>query len=233
MDLPHGYTLERHAEVDSTNTIALRRAAAGAAHGTVILAETQSAGRGRRGRAWASLPGNLFITILARPPAARTAGQLSFVAAVALGEVLADFADIMFKWPNDILSAGRKIAGILIEADHGAAAIGIGVNLIAAPDELAATAGDLGGRLDRIAAAEALCQAFDLWYRRWIEEGFAPVRTAWLDRAAGLDAPLGAGGRTGRFAGLDADGGLILVDGSGTAHVITGGEVLFGEPACC
>ena len=233
MRLPRGYTLERRAEVDSTNTVALRLAAAGAAHGTVVLAERQSAGHGRRGHVWVSLPGNLFITILVRPASGGAPGQLSFVAAAALGEILEGIADIAFKWPNDVLCAGRKVAGILIEVDHGAAAVGIGVNLVAAPEELAGEAGDLGGRLDRIAAAEALCKAFDLWYRRWIEEGFAPVRAAWLDRAAGLGAPLRAGRFAGRFGGLDPDGGLILLDGSGTARVITAGEVFFGGPACC
>ncbi len=233
MRLPPGYTLERRETVDSTNTVALRLAATGAPHGTVVLAERQSVGRGRRGRAWASVPGNLFISILVRPPAERPAGQLSFVAAVALGAMLAEVADIAFKWPNDVLCAAKKVAGILIEADRGAAVVGIGVNLAATPDGLAAMAGDLGGRLDRIAAAEALCQAFDRRYRGWLEEGFAPVRAAWLVHAAGLDGQVSAGGRTGRFSGLDADGGLILVDGAGIAHTITAGEVFFGEPVCC
>ena len=232
MRLPDGYTLERRVEVDSTNTTALRLAAAGAAHGTVVLAERQIAGRGRRGRVWVSLPGNLFITVLVRPPPGRAPGQLSLLSAVALGEILADFADITFKWPNDVLSAGKKVAGILVEVDHGAAAVGIGVNLAATPDGLPVVAGDLGGRLDPITAAEALCTVFDRWYRCWIADGFAPVRSAWLDRAAGLDAPLRAGRLAGRFAGLDRDGGLILIDGAGVAHAIAAGEVFFSEPAC-
>ena len=69
--------------------------------------------------------------------------------------------------------------------------------------------------------------------RRWIEQGFAPLRTAWLERAVGLGGPIVAGGLAGRFAGLDPDGGLILIDQAGTTHVVTAGEVHLGEPACC
>lgn len=230
MRLPPGYTLEQRQRVDSTNALAFRL---GAAHGTVVLADAQTAGRGRRGRTWASLPGNLFLSILVRPPKAAALGQLALVAAVALGEALGAIEGIGFKWPNDIVLDGRKIAGILIEADNGAAAVGIGVNLVATPAEYSGTAGDLGGRLARIALAEDLCRAFDRWYRRWIEQGFAPLRTAWLERAVGLGGPIVAGGLAGRFAGLDPDGGLILIDQAGTTHVVTAGEVHLGEPACC
>lgn len=230
MRLPAGYTLEHREQVDSTNALAFRL---GAVHGTVVLADSQTAGRGRRGRTWASVPGNLFLSIVVRPPEVGQLGQLAFVAAVAVGEALGAIEGIGFKWPNDILLDGRKIAGILIEADDGAAAVGIGVNLADTPREFLGTAGDLGGRLKKTAVAQDLCRAFDHWYRRWMEHGFSPLRTAWLDRAVGLNGPIVAGGLAGRFADLGPDGGLILVDGADARHVVTAGEVFFGEPACC
>ncbi|MDE0333734.1 MAG: biotin--[acetyl-CoA-carboxylase] ligase, partial [Defluviicoccus sp.] len=127
MRLPDGYRLVSLQRTDSTNAEALRRAADGAPHGTVVLAAEQTAGRGRRGRRWLPAPGNLYMTVLVRPPEGSATAQLSFLAAVALGEAMDRETDFRFKWPNDLLVGGRKIAGILIEADGEAAAVGIGV----------------------------------------------------------------------------------------------------------
>jgi len=231
--LPEGYTLQKHDRVDSTNAAALQLAADGADHGTVVIADSQTAGRGRRGHSWVSLPGNLFLTILLRPPSGRPLGQLSFVAAIALGEALHEIDGIAFKWPNDILRHGRKIAGVLIEADGGAVAVGIGVNLTATPDQLGATAADLGGTVALPVFAGDLCISFDRWYRQWIDQGFAQLRQVWLARAAGLGGTITAAGRSGRFADLGPDGALVLAGADGTATTITAGEVFFGEPACC
>ncbi len=231
--LPRGYTLYRRARLDSTNSAALSLAAEGAPHGTVVMADMQSAGRGRRGRRWISLPGNLFLTILARPAPERPVSQLAFAAALAIGEVLRGFDGISFKWPNDVLLHGRKIAGVLIEADGGAAAVGLGVNLIAAPDDPSVAAGHLGGRLERHAAAAAACRGFERWYRKWQGEGFAPLRRAWSLRAAGLSAPATVAGCAGRFVGIDAGGGLVLEIGRGRERVVTAGEVRLWALGCC
>lgn len=233
MRLPVGYTLYRRRRVDSTNAVALGLVARGAAHGTVVIAETQSAGRGRRGRSWISIPGNLFLTVVARPPPDRARAQISFVAALALGDALLDVADVAYKWPNDVLVRGRKVAGVLVEADRGAAAVGVGVNLVAAPEAGAPAAGDLGGRICRTAAAERFCRGFEAWHRRWAAEGFAPLRRAWLDRAAGIDGMVAAAGRVGRFAGLDAQGGLLLAEDAGGARVVAAGDVALVDASCC
>lgn len=225
MRLPVGYTLYRRRRVDSTNAVALGLAAGGAAHGTVVVAETQSAGRGRRGRSWISIPGNLFLTVVARSPPDRPLAQLSFVAALALGDALSEVADVAYKWPNDVLVRGRKVAGILVEADRGAAAVGVGVNLVAAPEVGAPAAGDLGGRIGRTAAAERFCRGFEEWHRCWAATGFTPLRRAWLDRAAGLGV-VAAAGRVGRFAGLDSEGGLLLAQGADGARAVAAGDVV-------
>lgn len=118
-DLPANFPLIALGDVGSTNDEARRLAAEGAPDGTVVWARSQNAGRGRYGRSWSSPPGNLYVSLLLRPacPPA-TALQLGFVAAVALGEALdrrVAAAALTFKWPNDVLLDGRKIAGILLE----------------------------------------------------------------------------------------------------------------------
>ena len=237
MRLPDGYRLVSLRRIDSTNAEALRRAAEGAPHGTVVMAGEQTAGRGRRGNSWLPAPGNLYMTVLVRPPVACATAQLSFVAAVALGEALDPEADFRFKWPNDLLVGGRKIAGILIEADEGAAAVGIGVNAARTPDGVSDTAADLGGRDAAATLCGRICGTFDRWYRRWLDDGFAPVRDAWLSRATGLGeiatARSAQGTFNGRFDRLTADGALVLVDPSGSEREISAGEVFFGRRACC
>ncbi len=237
MAYPDGYRLVSLQRIDSTNAEALRRAAEGAPHGTVIMAEEQTAGRGRRGNRWLSAPGNLYMTILVRPPEECAFAQLSFVAAVALGEAMDPETDFRFKWPNDLMVGGRKIAGILIEADEGAAAVGIGVNTARTPERVRETAADLGGRRDAAALSANVCETFDRWYRRWLVKGFGPVREAWLARATGLGGHVTArsGDRTlsGRFERLTAEGAMVLVDSSGREREIAAGEVFFGRRACC
>ena len=237
MRLPDGYRLDSLQRTDSTNAEALRRAASGAPHGTVIRAAEQIAGRGRRGRRWISEPGNLYMTVLVRPPDGSAVAQLSFVAAVALGDALGPETDFRFKWPNDLMVEGRKIAGILVESDGGAAAVGIGVNTARTPDALSRSAADLGGRHEAAALSAEICRSFDLWYRRWLTEGFGPVREAWLSRADGLGDEVTAqsaqGTVSGRFDRLTADGALVLVDASGKKNEIGAGEVFFGRQVCC
>ena len=117
---PQGYALARHAEIDSTNNEARRLAEAGERGPLWIMAERQTAGRGRRGRSWETLTGNLAATLLLRPentPA--PVGQLSFAAALAVADVaahVAPHAAITVKWPNDVLVDGKKTAGILLES---------------------------------------------------------------------------------------------------------------------
>ena len=128
----------RYEELDSTNSEARRRAEAGEQGPLWISADRQTAGRGRRGRAWTSGEGNLAATLLLRPgtPAPVT-GQLSFVAALATAEMAAQFAPqaaITVKWPNDVLGAGKKLAGILLEGGADWLAIGVGVNLTSFPE---------------------------------------------------------------------------------------------------
>ena len=243
---PAGYALLELGEIDSTNEEARRRAAAGEKRPLWIAADRQSAGRGRRGRDWQSPPGNLFATLLLRPekPAGECA-QLSFVAALAVSDMLARFApqaELALKWPNDVLAGGRKIAGILLEseskADGTAAwlAIGIGVNLTAFPEDAEFPAISLAAIGSASPASKDallhLAAAFAKWYEVWRTVGFAPVREAWLARASGFGSRirvrLASEEKTGVFQGIDDSGALLLGVIGGDTRAVAAGEVYFG-----
>ena len=240
---PAGYRVVELAEVDSTNAEARRRAAAGEPGPLWIAAARQTKGRGRRGREWIAPPGNLSATLLLYPGrTANDCAQLSFVAALAAGDMLArHVGGISLKWPNDVLAAEKKIAGILIESETGSdgtaiwVGIGIGVNLKAFPDDtdLPATAvAALGGAAPSPQDALIdLADAFAKWYDAWREGGFAAIRSGWLARAHGLGrrirVRLAREELTGTFRDIDETGALVLGLPGGVTRTIAAGEVFF------
>lgn len=234
-------------EIDSTNAEARRRAEAGERGPLWLLALRQTAGRGRRGRAWETGQGNLAATLLIttdRPPA--EAAQLSFVAALAVAEMADAFVPpslVRLKWPNDPLLAGRKLGGILLESGPAPGggqwmAIGIGVNLVTPPNAAEWPATALAERMlgpppEPVVAIELLAAAFERWRRRWAAEGFAAVAEAWMARAQGIGefcvARLGNETVEGVAEGLDTDGALRLRLADGRLRRITAGDVFFGS----
>jgi len=235
-------------EVDSTNAEARRRAEAGDRGPLWITAKRQTAGRGRRGRAWETGAGNLAATYLAhtaKPPA--EAAQVSFVAALAVADLAMAYVPatlVSLKWPNDPMIAGRKTAGILVESGpHPAGglwlAVGCGVNLATPPDaaERPATAFAEHMRAPPPAPLDALtvlAEAFERWRGLWERLGFPPIAEAWTARAHGLGEACTARlpGETiqGVAEGLDGDGALRLRTNSGAIRRITAGDVFFGAP---
>lgn len=238
-DWPAGVALARLEEVDSTNEEARRRAEAGEAGPIWIAAARQTAGRGRQGRVWQSLPGNLAATLLLRPEAPpMLMAQLSFAASLAVAEMVSHVApevSVTVKWPNDVLVLGRKLAGILLEVGKGWLAIGIGINLTHFPPDTefpAISLTALGVAPPSPSDALTLLAArFAAWHRVWRDEGFEPLRAAWLARAGALGVSVRARTvreeRHGSFEGIDANGALLLKAG-GHIHAITAGEVFFG-----
>jgi BirA family transcriptional regulator, biotin operon repressor / biotin---[acetyl-CoA-carboxylase] ligase len=242
--LPPFFTLVALECIDSTNEEALRRARAGAPEGTLVWAREQTGGRGRRGRAWSSPPGNLYLSLLLRPavPPAQAA-QLGFVAAVALAETLRACLpterQLRCKWPNDLLINGAKVAGILPEAEASgrnveALVLGMGVNLASHPADTPYPATSLraaGSNVTVEALLESLAGGLQLWYRRWQAVGFAPIRARWLDFAAGLgqaiEVRLEGATLLGRFAALDASGALDLELADGAHRLVTAGDVFY------
>jgi len=246
IDLPPAYRLVRLGRVGSTNDEAKRLARDGAEDGTLVWALEQTAGRGRRGRAWSSPPGNLYCSLVLRPevPPAEAA-QLGFVAAVGLGEAIGalvpPLVPLHYKWPNDLLLNGRKLAGMLLESEgtHDGAldwlVLGIGANVASYPEETERPATSLHAAGAADATAERLLEGFARCFLarvdRWLEDGFEPIRAAWLARAAGIGETirvrLEREELTGRFASLDADGALLLDTGAGRRRV-TAGDVFLG-----
>lgn len=243
---PQGYGLKKFDVIDSTNEEAKRLAAAGEPGPVWIGAARQTAGRGRRGRAWDSPTGNLAATLMLRPgkPASACA-QLSFAAAIAACDTLRDFAagaELRVKWPNDVLAGGKKIAGILLEsASQGGEAphwlaIGIGINLAAHPEGLEFPATSLRALGATVPPPDDallhLAAHFARWYEAWTANGFAALRDAWLARAAGLGqrirARLAQEETSGVFEGIDETGALILRESAGGVRHIAAGEVFFG-----
>lgn len=207
-----------------------------------MRADTQTGGRGRRGRAWLSIPGNLFTSVVVRPQAGEgPSQQLSFVAAVALAAMLDRWVApdrLGLKWPNDVLLDGIKVAGILLEGGvggvgSGATIIGFGVNLAGHPDatERPATSLLAAGIAAPTAAeaADRLAAEFATARATWRTYGFEAIRAAWLARAAGLGRPIEArlGGETvtGTFTGLGPDGALDLTLADASVRRIHAGEV--------
>jgi len=243
LSLPAGYCLQFHPKIGSTNDEAKRLARAGAPDRTLVWAGEQTAGRGRRGRVWSSPPGNLYLSLLLRPGGSPgQAAQLGFVAALGLGEALERLTDgklaLRYKWPNDLLANGGKLAGILLESETGPSGaveflvIGIGVNLICGPSSAEYPATSLVGEgIATVAPArllEAFVHCFDSWPWRWREEGFAPVRAAWLTRASGIGQAilvrLERSTLAGRFVDLDENGALLL-DGAEGRRLVAAGDV--------
>ena len=234
---PPGVGREIHDRLDSTNAEGLRRAALGERGPVWILAREQTAGRGRRGRAWASPEGAFAASLMLRPPTAPEAALRSFTMALALHDAAAAFVPagrLSLKWPNDVLLDGRKLAGILLESqtapDGGVAlVIGVGVNLALPPDGAALEAGALAPISLAAAAPEApptpeafldvLAPAFHAWDKRLVAEGFGPVREAWLARAARLGEPIIARlpdrEVNGLFETVDPAGALVLATEAG------------------
>jgi len=228
------FTVQHLERTGSTNDEARRQALLGAPHGTVVHADEQTAGRGRRERAWFSPPGNLYISVLLRLPAAPARiPELSFVAAVAVADtvdrLLPKHLRATLKWPNDVLVDGGKIAGILLEAVDDAVIVGIGLNVLLAPHNMAyktTTLVSAGGIASVDGARDILLERLGAWLTIWQADGFAPIRTAWLARGHAIGTPMRTGSGNhpveGSFAGLDDDGALLLNTPEGQKRIVAG-----------
>jgi BirA family biotin operon repressor/biotin-[acetyl-CoA-carboxylase] ligase len=231
---------ETVAETGSTNADLLARLAAGerVPEGTWLIADRQSAGKGRQGRRWLDAPGNFMgSTVVNLTPHDPPPATLSFVAALAVYETvqprLPNPGALQLKWPNDVSLGGAKFCGLLLEREGEHAVVGIGVNLAAAPaveerptDSLASH----GPVPARDAFAQALARIFDLELARWREFGLAPILGRWLAAAHPVGTALsvhdGTGATvSGTFAGLEPDGALRLRLADGCARVIHAGDV--------
>jgi len=231
-----------HLSIGSTNVEAMKKAQSGYPK-YLVLAEHQSQGRGRRGRAWISPLGkNLYFSLVWTFQNGVSALEgLSLLTALVVVTVLqkAGFTGLALKWPNDVLLNGNKLAGILLEV-HGDVTgpcqviIGIGLNInmpssaAVEIDQPFADLANFGGLLNRNLIAAALIDGLHIELENFANSGFAPYRDAWesLDIYAGKEVQVqsGAGSITGVVAGVDVGGGLLLKTAAGI-QCISGGEV--------
>ncbi len=231
-------------ELASTSTKLLRRLARGEAvqEGYWIVADRQTAGRGRHGRSWFDGAGNFMGSTyvgqrVGDPPLSTLALVAGLAVQSTISEQLGAARQALLKWPNDVLVDGAKIAGILLEGAPGGVVVGIGVNLEVAPKVLgrATTAlRKLGSAISRNQFAQLLADRFDREVERWRTYGLEPILSRWQAAAHPVGTPLRIGdpGETaleGAFAGLGADGSLQLRLADGTLRAIHAGEVNLAE----
>lgn len=240
----------RYESLPSTNTEVARLAGEGAEEGLAVVADEQSAGRGRLQRAWSSPKGaGLYFSILLRPTLAPDRWSLiTFAAALATGDALLEAASVQtdIKWPNDLLANERKICGILAEAietpSGRAVVLGIGINLTqqAFPDELVtiatSVANESGRPAEREAILGALLQALTRWYSLLQEpDGAEKITAAWSSRSSWAKGKLvqvtnGAETLQGHTRGIEHDGALRLETAQGV-QLIRAGDVTSVRPA--
>ncbi len=241
---PFARGLRCFSTVTSTNDLAMRLADAGAGEGTVILADAQTAGRGRRGREWFSPVGSgIYVSVVLRPwgePAHWIASRLTVTAGVALAEGVRSSTGlpVELKWPNDLVVGRRKLGGILTEmsttgADHPAVVVGIGINvrLTAYPLVLASVAtsleAELGRPIDRAPVLVETLAALVTRYQELRNARFDAILSAWRAFAPSLrGAPIEwespEGIVHGQAIDLDGDGALLARTGDVVTRLVAG-----------
>ncbi len=242
-----GRRLEFMKTTASTNADAFRLAEDGVIEGTVVLADSQSGGKGRRGRVWVSPAGvNLYCSVVLRPAIMpHEAPQLTFLSAVAAARAIEQTTTLIpeIKWPNDLLISGKKVAGLLNEMSAETDGInfvilGIGVNLNMTSDQFP---GDLrhpatslfiesGVKVDRSHFTGIMLNELDRLYADFLAHGFGPVREEWQQRcnAYGRQVLVSDSGTEcsgGQFIGIDSDGAMLLRSEDDRLHRITCGDV--------
>lgn len=233
-----GVKLITHDTIGSTNTEACALARAGERGPLWIAARAQTAGRGRRGNTWVSEPGNLYASLLLPDVPPGRAGDLAFIAALAVYDAVGDLVPNMafrltLKWPNDVQVANSKFAGILIEAENSWAVIGIGINCAHHPAQVAPQVTDLqssGIAVSPERLFAGLSKTMLTRVRQWGQgKGFAAIREDWLGACPGVGHPIlvRLPGRelTGTFENIDAQGHLLLRLRDGRVETISAGEV--------
>lgn len=239
-----GQTCVYFDEIDSTNIAAKRMAQEGAPHGTLVIAAQQTAGRGRRGRAWETQRDeNIMMTLLLRPHMdGEQVALLSLVCAVATAQGIraATGLDAKIKWPNDVVVQGHKVCGMLLEMtaaegkiDAVAAGVGINVHQREFPQAFAKTASSLdvisGREISRTAVIQAFLAAFETLYERFEREGVRALMADYRALSATLGSEVRVIGVSEEFAGraieLDESGALVVQLPDGEQRTVLAGDV--------
>lgn len=239
-----GKSIYYETEMDSTNTQAKRLGEDGAANGTVVVTEKQTAGRGRRGKIWVSPEGNCYISILLRPEVVvDRASIITLVTAMALAKAIKQVTalDTMIKWPNDVIANGKKLCGILTESstdleyiNYVVVGIGINTNQTEFPEELRETASSIcletGRKVSRPELLGAFLNAFESYYEIFLKtedlrELSEEYNQLLINRGREVKIIENERERILRAVGVDQKGGLVVEDESGKQETIISGEV--------
>ena len=193
--------------------------------GTVVMAEMQTAGRGRYGRTWQSPKGNLYMSLVL-PDLGKNTPYIAFLTAVAVADSLPEF-NVSLKWPNDVLLDGKKLAGILVERSVDKVIVGIGVNIISNPTEnVLYPTTSLEGRLRPMTLAKRILLQYNTLLELLDKKGFKPIRARWLAAAKGIGKPmtvhLADSEASGIFKGINATGALLLKEKHHTRKITVG-----------
>lgn len=229
--------------IDSTNNCARAVASCGAMEGTVVIAEQQTAGRGRMGRSWEATPNeNLIFSIVLRPQVSADAlNLLPLYVAVAVSEAIERVTGLKVecKWPNDILCNGKKLAGILIEGsvkqdvmDYVVIGVGINVNQVRFEGELSAKASSLklesNKEVDRVRLFKEILSGLEKDYKSFETSGFQSVVPQWMARSTMLNRTISVSQQgnviSGVVKGLSPEGGLVLKT-NGSEQTVFAGDV--------
>ncbi len=246
VEAPEGWSVISMGTVDSTNTVAMALGDMDAPHGTVVVADRQTKGRGRLGREWVSPAGNIYMSILLRPTVAPPhAALLTVTAAVACARALRETTGLQveIKWPNDLMASGRKLGGILTEMKSRGpkilfAVVGIGINLnsegLDCSPELRTASTSLqretGREIRKTDLISRILRETELWYEELMQRGGGRILEEWkrLSSTLGRNVRITVADETleGVAETLDAEGRLIVRLPSGVRKVVSSGDVV-------
>ena len=237
-----GKEIKYFKETESTNTTA-REMAGKAAEGTIVIAESQTGGRGRMGRKWLSPEGGIWLSIILKPKMQPVyAPRITFLAGVAVAKTIRSLGlEAKIKWPNDVLVRGKKVCGILTEIeaeidliDYCVVGIGIDANVDTEsfPEEFRESSTslkkELGHEINRVAFLQRLLEEFEVRYLKLQKEGFLPILEEWRSMSATIGEWVKITTQSriiyGEATGVDNDGALIVETGEGKLEKIVSGD---------
>ena len=240
-----GHCLHYYDEIGSTNDEAFRLGEKGAPEGMVLIAESQSSGKGRMQRIWYSPPGaNIYTSVILRPPVGTLQStQIPIAAGVAAAETVNDFCPgrAWIKWPNDVLIGGKKVCGILAQIKMSGQAVdfvvvGIGINVNLAREQFphdiqeiaTSLAIEAGREISRPELIIRLYENMAKWYRELTRNGFTAVRERWLSLSEMIGKTISVKFHneavSGKAVGLDEDGSLILLTANNQNMTVSAGD---------
>lgn len=240
----NNFLIDNYQEIGSTNDLIVEMAINdNSIDNYVICAQKQTNGHGRSGRDWQSPEGNLYFSLLIRPNSSiKDYSLLSFIAAIAISNAIIGLTNsqvnLEHKWPNDILLHGKKIAGILLKSDKSKqglefVVIGVGINILSNPKQTNFPSGNIKEELNIDINKEELLKLFldnfSIFYQKFVEFGFAPIRNLWIKRAFKLNEEINVNLSNKRitaiFRDLNNSGNLILELDNGDVEAVSSAEI--------